>query len=462
MSYTVICAICVGIFLIIIIVNIVQLKIYYKDLEHNLDRAAFKNTSREAFTASNPELSESKPWPLSGNIGFKPLIISNLSGNKLSGNKLSGNKIPIYKLGVSNPGSISYIVGQYLQRKIYPVILKITPSNIIIRSKLTPNPVNNSALDIGFVRESHLLELARKESGIKSLSVLAPAYWETFYLIGSKYTPFSALIEAKQNTTTLATTNIITRTKIGVLTDSIPFWNAIIKAHDMEIGRDFIQSENTNLAQLLEQLDNKLLDAVFMVTHTFDSRLQAFLKTNEVKMISIYPLKKYPLDTNMLTNPYNPETTDLIAKFNSDIKIYVPWIFNETVTLGAVVRNSSTRSSGSSIYKTFKIRSYLCVNTHLGKDNNFINMIGRKYLEEYQTLGLLINEWGNRNTSPNKSNVVKELMLPAVVFTDYDSFNPDALGAIPHEIEINPIMRNLIANIYGRIKIENGELSCDI
>jgi hypothetical protein len=175
----------------------------------------------------------------------------------------------------------------------------------------------------------------------------------------------------------------------------------------------------------------------------------------------------------MLTRPYNPETTDLIAKFRADMKVYIPWIFEETVSLGQsvgnkrqnTVSNLDSGTTGSSIYKTFKIRAYLCCNRQLGRDSEFITQLGVRFLEEYQTMGLLIQEWGLGGPKNKKNNTElqpKQLTLPTLVFADYDSFNPDLLGSIPAEIDINPFMRELIAKIYGRIKIESLEPSCDI
>ena len=157
------------------------------------------------------------------------------------------------------------------------------------------------------------------------------------------------------------------------------------------------------------------------------------------------------------------------------MKVYVPWIFEETVELGkavglkkqlsvdSVLGNANT--AGSSIYKTFKVRTYLCTSRQLGRDSNIIGKLGRAFLEEYQSLGLLIDEWGRggkSRTEKQGGSQPKQLVLPTLVFADYDSFNPDMLGAVPTEIDLNPFMRDLIARIYGRIKIENPELSCDI
>jgi hypothetical protein len=449
-----------GCVVIIVIIIVVWLKIYYKNLAHQQDKV-----DKEGFTAAFGEPSDSTHWPLIGNAGLKPLVLDDLSCVQL----------PIRQLGVSYPGSISYIVGQYVQRKIYPVTLSIRPSTTTIMTGLSVEGLNDN-LDLGFIREPQLLGLARTESGIKSLSVLAPAYWETLYLIGNKYTNFAGLAELKRLSAIGTDQQQPATQKIGVLRDSLPYWEAITRALELEIGRDFLKSENDNLAQLLAQLESREIDAVFIIAHTFDSRLQAFLKTNEARMISIYPRSKYPQDTDMIIRPYNPETTDLIAKFRADMKVYIPWIFEETVSLGTAVGNkkqlsigntgSGAGTAGSSIYKTFKIRTYLCTSRQLGKDCEFITMLGNKYLEEYQSLGLLIQEWGVGNkkskTSDNSSHTAKQLVLPTLVFADYDSFNPDTLGAVPNEIDLNPIMRDLIAKIYGRIKIENTGISCDI
>lgn len=444
-------AICVFVILVIIIVC---LKLYFNNLASQI----------ETFTAASPDDYDSKPWPINRNTGFKPLVVPTLGGRVL----------PIHKLGVSHQGSISYLIGQYIQRKIYPVSLEIQPSTSTILAGLSDNTVETNAeinnVDIGFIREPQLLGMSRAENGIRSISVLAPAYWETIYLIGNKYTTFASLAELKRNQT--LTTELATQ-KIGVLRDGLSYWEAIIRAHELEIGRDFLKAESDNLAELLAQLERRELDAVFIIAHTFDARLQAFLKTNETRMISIYPRSPYPQDTDMVIRPYNPETTDLIAKFRADMKVYIPWIFEETVSLGKSVGNKrqltignlGTGTTGSSIYKTFKIRAYLCCTRQLGRDREFITGLGKRYLEEYQSLGLLIQEWGRggRKSQANSGDLQpNQLVLPTLVFADYDSFNPDTLGAIPTEIDINPFMRELIANIYGRIKIETIEPSCDI
>ena len=444
---------------VILVIIIVRIKLYVKSLPE-----------QEAFTASVNSDNSSQPWPLDQDSGFKPLVVS------------GGRNSHIYKLGVSNHGSISNLVGQYIRRKIIPVELEVKPSATIILTSLSiendkegPNELLD-ALDLGFVREPQLIGLSRIETGIRSISVLAPAYWETIYLIGNKYTTFASLAELKrqqQNQLSGQPIQEIATQKIGILRDSLPYWEAITRALELEIGRDFLKVENDNLAELLTQLERRDIDAVFMIAHTFDARLQAFLKTNETRMISIYPLSKFPQDTDIFNRPYNPETTDLISKFKSDMKVYIPWIFEETVSMGrgvgnkrqVSVSNLGAGTSGSSIYKTFKIRSYLCCSRQLGRDHDFINQLGKRYLEEYQSMGLLIQEWGGGGRKSNASGKEiqpKQLVLPTLVFSDYDSFNPDTLGAIPSEIEINPFMRELIATIYGRIKIEKIEPSCDI
>ena len=451
---------------ILLVVGIVTLKINYKDL---MSQQQINITqTKEGFTAAvaGPGETDSKPWPLAYDSGFKPLV----SRNK--------NYWSVKKLAVLGPGSVSHLIGRYFQRKIYPVELQVKPSTITIISGLSDaSHTNNTGFDIGFVREQLLLDMSRIESGIKSVSVLAPAYWETLYLIGNKHTSFASLAELKRKTRDIADTSPIqpATQKIGVLRDSLPYWQAITRALELEIGQDYLKAESEDLAQLLQGLESREVDAVFMIAHTFDSRLQAFLKTNETRMISIYPRSKYPQETDMLTRPYNPDTTDLITKFRSDMKVYVPWIFEETVELGkavglkkqlsvdSVLGNANT--AGSSIYKTFKVRTYLCTSRQLGRDSDIIGKLGRTFLEEYQSLGLLIDEWGHGGKSRNEKqggSQPNQLVLPTLVFADYDSFNPDMLGAVPTEIDLNPFMRDLIARIYGRIKIENPELSCDI
>lgn len=454
---------------ILLVVGIVALKINYKDLESR--NYMISSHDKEGFTAAVASLGEtdSKPWPLAHDTGFKPLVLRNK------------DYWSVKKIGVLGQGSVSHLVGRYFQRKIYPVELVVQPSTITILSGLSDashTTNNNTGFDIGFVREQLLLDMARAESGIKSVSVLAPAYWETLYLIGNKHTSFASLAELKRKSSDTSTTNRQMQPatqKIGVLRDSLPYWQAITRALELEIGQDYLKAESEDLAQLLRGLESREVDAVFMIAHTFDSRLQAFLKTNETRMISIYPRSKYPQDTDMLTRPYNPDTTDLITKFRSDMKVYVPWIFEETVELGkavglkkqlsvdSVLGNANT--AGSSIYKTFKVRTYLCTSRQLGRDSDIIGKLGRAFLEEYQSLGLLIDEWGRGSKSRNEKqngSQPKQLVLPTLVFADYDSFNPDMLGAVPTEIDLNPFMRDLIARIYGRIKIENPELSCDI
>jgi hypothetical protein len=445
---------------IILVILVVWIKLYIKTL-----------AKPEAFTAAVADNNSniSQPWALDLDAGFKPLVIPGIRA------------MPKYKLGVSHLGSISNLIGQYIRRKILPLTLEVKPSATIILASLS---IENTTLgqtelidglDLGFIREPQLIGLSRTENGIQSISVLAPAYWETIYLIGNKFTTFASLAELKRTATQLGqqTLQAIATQKIGVLRDSLPYWEAITRAHAMEIGRDFLKAENDNLAELLAQLERRELDAVFLIAHTFDARLQAFLKTNETRMISIFPLSKFPLDTDIIERPYNPETTNLISKFKEDMKIYIPWIFEETISMGRGVGNKRQLSvsnlgagtSGSSIYKTFKIRSYLCCSRQLGRDHEFISGLGSRYLEEYQTMALLIQEWnksGGKSTTTGTELISKQLVLPTLIFSDYDSFNPDTLGAIPSEIEINKFMRDLIATIYGRIKIEKIEPSCDI
>jgi len=473
----------------VLIIFIVCLKKILKSLDNEL---LFKKSIRDGFTSTLGDNLESIQWPIIENTGLKPLVLKN-------------RLLPIYSLGVSAPGSVSYIVGQYFQRKIYPVKLIYKPSSTVLLYELgksshqiEENKYSNSLrepmfrsrtkssgsnmklsrinkytnLDLGFIREPQLLELSRIENGIKSISVLAPAYTETLYLIGNKQTNFSGLSVLKRNT--LSNQESFNNQKIGVLRDSLLYWDAIIRALDLEIGRDYLKAENDDLAVLLQQLERGELNAVFFIGHTFDSRFQAFLKTNEIRMLNIYPTNPYPTATDMITRPYNPETTDLIAKFKSDMKIFIPWIFEENISLGTLVniKNNNVKNevSGSNVYKTFKIRSYLCASRILARDTEYLTTLGKRYLDEYQSLGLLIQEWGtgskknnfNNSLSANNSILPKQLVLPTVIFSDYDSFNPDLLGAIPTEININPIMAKLIADIYGRIKIETSSISCDI
>lgn len=423
---------------VILIILIVSLKLHFKDLA----------VKQEGFT-------DSQPWELSHDQGFKPIVLRN------------ADFWPIKKLAILSPGSVSEIVGKYFQRRVYPVTLHQQPSTIVVLGELS-----SGNIDLGFCREPQLLELSRTETGIRSVSVLAPAYWETIYAIGNKFTTFSALAQLKLPKS--ATGDEITnRPKIGVLRDSLPYWSAIIRALDLEIGRDFQKVENDDLAGLFTALESNEVSAVFMIVHSADARLRAYLKSNESRMISIYPLSKFPIDTDMLTRPYNPETTDLITQFRSDIKVYIPWIFDATISLGTPVNNkpsilesvetSSIGTSGSSVYKTFKVRSYLCASREMGQDSELIPRIGNAFLKEYQSFGLLLTEWGGA-TNRSKAGLGndRQLVLPTIIFSDYDSFNPDLLGAIPNEIELNPMMRECIGKTYGRITVKTSSPGCDL
>ena len=426
----------------------------------------------EFVSTTGDKVSGAELWPVNTSAdggGFKTLVLTNT------------DSWPILSLGTLSQGSVSNLVGQYMRKLIYPVKLQICKSGLEILSEL-----GSGNLDLGWVREPALLSMNKNAPADLSLiSIISPAYFETIYFIGGNHSIISSITDLGRK--------FSKPPQIGILTDAKPYWDAIIKAHMINTIGGYIENLDDDLSKLLVLLESKQLDGVFMLVHPNDTRFQAYMKTNNTKFLSIMPATKYPI-AKSIQSPYNPDTTDLIAKFRDDMRIFIPWIFDETVELGKPVSRKEL-ANASSVYYTYKIRSYLCVSRELGRNTTLLNKIIPRWLTNYQSMNLLLNEWGGspqeRQSYIYKSNArslekqalgaktigdakkVAELLkksketkaqivLPTIVYSDYDSFNLEAIGAVPSELELNNIAAQQINDELGYIKIEMELPGCAI
>lgn len=471
------------IYLIVILVGLVFCGSFiYGFWKGSLDGRLETFTQADVPESTNTGVGDSKPAPVNQPAagyypedGLQPLVLVN------------NQEWPVVNWGCLATGTISnWVTVNHIRRRVYPCEPIVYSSYSDILSGL----VTTGQVDSGFVREYLLLQA--KPEIQDSVRVLCPGYEEVMFMISSQFSQIAnirdILIIKKEGV----------KVTVGVLINSMYEFSVILKAHkipsdltltDLPFNIVYMDSQSA----LLKALAVGTVDAVFCVAHPYETALIDYIRTHETRLVDLYPASKFPIPgANGVQPVYNPEDTDLMAQFRKTVHDNIAWVFDYTMPINKQVRTKEPVGGndifimipGTSVYKTFKIRSLLVCASRL-TDSRILNQLTTRLVTQSYSINEAINKW-NANymetqlalqvAGANKtdvSGVVNTRITRATtskfphdfqlgnktsglifLYYDYDSFNPANMGTVPKGLAIEPTMREVLVKLTNKIKIE--------
>lgn len=439
-------------------------------------------TQADIPESTNTGVGESRPAPVnqpaSGYYpedGLQPLVLVN------------NQEWPIVKWGCLATGTISnWVTANHIRRRVYPCEPIVYSSYSDILSGL----MNTRQVDCGFVREYLLLQA--KPEIQDNVRVLCPGYEEVIFMLSGQFSQIANFRDI------LITKKEGVKVTVGVLINSMYEFSVILKAHkipsdltltDLPFNVIYLDTQ----AALLKALAAGTVDAVFCVAHPYETALIDHIRTHETRLVELYPASKFPLPkANGVQPVYNPEDTDLMAQFRKSVHDSLAWMFDYTMPINRQVRLKEPAGGndifimvpGTSVYKTFKIRSLLVCASRL-TDPRILNQLTTRLVTQSYSINEAINEWNAKYletqlalqvANANKagvSGVVNTRITRATtskfphdfqlgnktsgllfLYYDYDSFNPANMGTVPKGLAMEPTMRSVLAKLTNKIKIE--------
>ncbi len=446
-------------------------------------------TQADVSYSTNTGIGDSQPeqvnQPETGyypNTGLQPIIIAN------------SQEFLIIKCGCLDSKTVSSWITTQFRHRVYPC----TPA-FYSATRDIYDAIVNGQIDIGFIREYYLLDKAIAANTSASVSVLCPAYEEMIFMLASDLNTINNIRDIITNQ------RLGIKTSVGVLINSVYEFTVILKANKLPADLSlsdlpFNISYYNSTTDMFLAIKNKQVDAVFWVGHPYETPMMDFVRTHPVRLVELYPPSKYPVDGSV----YNPDTEDLIEECHKTVKRYLNWAFDCVLPVNKQVKLKEPGANadiyiltpGTSIYKTFKIRSLLCINSQ-NTDTRILNVLAKNLLYQAFNINQLLNEWNteyietnlalqmNPNTQPTANNNQSKNNTPSAkpfvnsrlarslssknpgdytqgnkqsgqlfMYYDYDSMNPLNMSVVPKELEIQPVMRDLLASKTNKIKIE--------
>lgn len=439
-------------------------------------------TQADVPASTNTGIGESQPAPVnqpdSGyypDDGLQPLVLVN------------NQEWPIVYWGCLATGTISnWVTVNHIRRRVYPCEPRVYTSYSDILEALAMQQV-----DCGFVREYLLLQA--KPSIQTGVQILCPGYEEVMLMLSGQFSPISNIRDI------LITKQDGVKVTIGVLINSMYEFSVILKGNkipsdlaltDLPFNVTYFDTQ----VNLLKALAANTVDSVFCVVHPYETAFIDHIRTHETRLVDLYPASKFPLPSARTgVQPiYNPEDTDLMAQFRKTVHDNIDWVFDYTLPVNKQVRLKEPSDGkdifimipGTSIYKTFKIRSLLVCSTKL-TDTRVLNQLTTRLVTQSFSINQAINAWNDKYletqlaiqvANANKSQVsgvVNTRITRATsskfphdfqlgnktsgslfLYYDYDSFSPDNFGTVPRGLTMEPTMRSVIAKLTNKIKIE--------
>lgn len=439
-------------------------------------------TQADVPISTNTGVGESSPAPVNQPAvgyypedGLQPIILVN------------NQEWPVVNWGCLASGTISHwVTMNHIRRRIYPC----EPRPYTSYSDILENLVSGK-LDCGFVRE-YLLLKAKPELR-NAINVLCPGYEEMMFMLSSKFSPIGNIRDI-----TIAKKDGV-KVAVGVLINSVFEFSVILKGN--KIPSDLVLSDlpfNTKYfdtqSSLLKALAENQVDTVFFVAHPYETALIDHIRTHEVRLVDLFPASKFPISVEGKDTPvYNPEDTDLIAQFRKAVHDSIPWVFDYTMPVNKQVRLKEPTAGqdlfimipGTSVYKTFKIRSLICCSTKL-TNLRILNQMTTRLITQSYSINQAINEWNAKyletmlagqlaksEARPGYAPIVNTRIARTTtskfphdfqlgnktsgglfLYYDYDSFDPTNLGTVPRDLAIEPTMRANMALLTDKIKLE--------
>ncbi len=440
-------------------------------------------TQADVPESTNTGIGESRPAPVNQAAagyypedGLQPLVLVN------------NQEWPVVKWGCLATGTISnWVTVNHIRRRVYPCEPIVYSSYSDILSGL----VKTGQVDCGFVREYLLLQAKPEtQAGVR---VLCPGYEEVMFMLSSQFSQITNIRDI------LITKKEGVKVTVGVLINSMYEFSVILKAHkipsdltltDLPFNIVYMDTQGT----LLKALATNTVDAVFCVAHPYETALIDHIRTHETRLVDIYPASKFPIPSAItgVQPVYNPEDTDLMAQFRKTVHDNIDWVFDYTMPINKQVRLKEPAGGkdifimipGTSVYKTFKIRSLLVCSSGL-TDPRILNQLTTRLVTQSYSINEAINEWNAKYletqlalqvAGANKtgvSGVVNTRITRATtskfphdfqlgnktsgllfLYYDYDSFNPANMGSVPRGLAMEPTMRDVLAKLTNKIKIE--------
>ena len=371
-----------------------------------------KNTTKTINTKETFQdysLSKSQPRPVSQpninyypNQGFQPLVFTNT------------RKYPQMVLGSPLPGSVGFLSSQVIQKYIYPFDIQTFNTDKEMVKALTSNTIQ-----MGLVREYEVLNYIKSNQDT-ILQALAPAYYETLFVLGKALIPLSSL-------NSIPTSNYQRKITLAYLDRDYDLVNNILTFNNIDISVETEKVVCVKYPNILDIVNDYIIgniDIICICCHPKNTVLQEMMLSSKNKLLKI-------IDTNILQ--------DKVEQFKKDTKKGFPWIF--FIDTYPVIKMPQIVSSGN-LYSTFQVRSLLVCNDKLPLEKEIMPEIVSNLVENYQTLQLNIERW----------NAIEggEMLIDN---TDKKSFDFDALSTVPKELSIHPDMVKILQQI-NKIKTQ--------
>lgn len=355
-----------------------------------------ENFQDYSFTKSQPRLVSQPNNNYFPDQGFQPLVFTNT------------RKYPKMVLGSPLPGSVGFLSSQVIQKYIYPFGIQTFDTDKSIVKALDTNTIQ-----MGLIREYEVLNHL-KGNQVTTVQALAPAYYETLFVLGKSLLPLSSL-------NSIPTSNYQRKITIAYLDRDYDLVNNILTFNNINIS---IETEKvvcvkySNILDVVNDYTIRNIDVICICCHPKNTVLQEMMLSSKNKLLKI-------IDTNILQ--------DKVEQFKKDTKKEFPWIFfTDTYP---IIKMPKIVSSGN-LYSTFQVRSLLVCNDKLPLEKDIMLELTSNLVENYQTLQLNVEKW----------NAIEggEMLIDN---TDKKSFDFDALSTIPKELSIHLDMVKVLEKI---------------
>lgn len=485
--------------LLLFAIVVVVVAIYFR-IQRFITESRQSDTS-EGFIAQPNALDELENrqamWPVDDQTGLRPIVLRNVD---------SFPAISLaYSYGAGGP-AVSHLgpVLDVLRGRVYPFSpLVPTKDDAEVLEYVThSSPVAHAVIRFGLIRENVALENhkssklnASDDSSREGWDVLCPMYHEIMLALGHKHgfiNNMQQLRDVRPDGTTFT---------VAVLACDLPYFQLVCRNLNVswkpDTRRFGLRILGSGVGGVIEELQTALsdmsqgdLDMIFLLTHPKNSLIQAHVFSSPTRLVDIYPPSAIP-DEASQDSPYDPTepTADLRVKFARDMKRDIPWLFREQMdrTRIPVVayesadgQNVEENRPESPIYQTFRVRTLLIANRpwlSISSDKSKVKVrreyldarrdIANRLLQYYQTLEHALMEWNSDSSDPHGGPTrikyisgVDEIRLSrytkiqnppkgkmiAFNSSDRDSFQFEAMGAVPKEL---PIAEEFKSVLFG-------------
>ena len=234
-----------------------------------------KKTTKKINTKENFQdysLSKSQPRPISQpdinyfpNQGFQPLVFTNT------------RKYPKLVLGSPLPGSVGFLSSQVIQKYIYPFDIQTFDT-----AKETVNALTSNTIQMGLIREYEVLNYIKSNQD-NILQALAPAYYETLFVLGKELLSLSSL-------NSIPTSNYQRKITIAYLNRDYDLVNNILTFNNIDISAEtekVVCVEYSNILDIVNDYMIGNIDIICICCHPKNTVLQEMMLSSKNKLLKI-------------------------------------------------------------------------------------------------------------------------------------------------------------------------------